>query len=123
MRGRNEVRGNGFCDHGSTNGEVRESDAGGSFDCHEQSADPLTAVSFGHGVAGDRYPLTVVGQKDELKIPCLTFLFNELRVQASIVAPRVILKRILDLAAFHGVGAVVSGGDTGGHGGIEGGEG
>lgn len=53
------------------------------------------------------YPLTVVGQTDELKIPYLKFLFSGLRVQASIVGSRVTYKRMLEFAAFHGVGAVV----------------
>lgn len=37
----------------------------------------------------------------------MPFLRSGLRIQASIVAPRVIYKRMLNFAAFHGVGAIV----------------
>lgn len=56
---------------------------------------------------GSVYPLTVVGQDDQLQLPYLKFLFSGLRVQASIVTPRVIYRRILDFAAFYSVRAVV----------------
>lgn len=53
---------------------------------------------------GTIYPLTV--SFEDLKIPYIPFLFSGLRVQASIVAPRVIYRRMLKFAAFHGIGAV-----------------
>ena len=54
---------------------------------------------------GTIYPLTV--SEDDLKIPYTPFLFGGLRIQASIVAPRVIYKRMLNFVAFHGIGATV----------------
>jgi len=54
---------------------------------------------------GTIYPLTVFD--GDLKIPYLPFLFSGLRIQASIVAPRVVYKRMLSFAAFHGIGAIV----------------
>ena len=54
---------------------------------------------------GTVYPLTV--SDDDLKIPYPTFLFNGIRIQASIVAPRVIYRRMLDFAAFHNIRATV----------------
>ena len=54
---------------------------------------------------GTIYPLTV--SDGDLKIPYTPFLFSGLRIQASIVAPRVIYKRMLSFAAFHGIGATV----------------
>lgn len=52
---------------------------------------------------GTIYPLTV--SADDLKIPYTPFLFSGLRIQASIVAPRVIYKRMLRFAEFHGIEA------------------
>ncbi|KAL8817221.1 MAG: hypothetical protein Q9191_008186, partial [Dirinaria sp. TL-2023a] len=63
----------------------------------------LTAMAM----PGTVYPLTVVGQNDELSLPYLKFLFGGVRVQASIVASRNTYKRMLDFAAFHGVRATV----------------
>lgn len=63
----------------------------------------LTAMAM----PGTVYPLTVVGQNDELGLPYLKFLFGGVRVQASIVASRNTYKRMLDFAAFHGVRATV----------------
>lgn len=54
---------------------------------------------------GTIYPLTV--SEDDLKIPYPPFLFSGLRIQASLVAPRVTYKRMLSFAAFHGIGAIV----------------
>ena len=54
---------------------------------------------------GTIYPLTV--SSDDLVIPYTPFLFSGLRIQASIVAPRVIYKRMLDFAAFHDIAAVL----------------
>ena len=54
---------------------------------------------------GTVYPLTV--SDTDLKIPYTPFLFSGLRIQASIVAPRVIYKRMLKFAAFHKIGATV----------------
>ena len=54
---------------------------------------------------GTIYPLTV--SEHDLKIPYPPFLFSGLRIQASIIAPRVIYKRMLKFAAFHGIGATV----------------
>lgn len=54
---------------------------------------------------GTIYPLTV--STGDLKIPYTPFLFSGLRIQASIVAPRVIYKRMLKFAAFHKIGATL----------------
>ncbi|KAL8832882.1 MAG: hypothetical protein Q9170_004702 [Blastenia crenularia] len=54
---------------------------------------------------GTIYPLTV--SEDDLKIPYMTFLFGGIRIQASIVAPRVIYRRMLRFAAFHGITATL----------------
>ena len=54
---------------------------------------------------GTVYPLTV--SDVDLRIPYTPFLFGGLRIQAIIVAPRVIYKRMLKFAAFHKIGANV----------------
>ena len=54
---------------------------------------------------GTVYPLRV--SDVDLRIPYTRFLFGGLRIQASIVAPRVIYKRMLKFAAFHRIGAGV----------------
>ena len=54
---------------------------------------------------GTIYPLTL--SAGDLQIPYTPFLFTGLRIQASIVAPRVIYKRMLKFAAFHKVGATL----------------
>ena len=54
---------------------------------------------------GTIYPLTL--SAGDLKIPYTPFLFGGLRIQASIVAPRVIYKRMLKFAAFHKIGATL----------------
>jgi D-arabinose 1-dehydrogenase-like Zn-dependent alcohol dehydrogenase len=51
---------------------------------------------------GTIYPLTF--SADDLKIPYQPLLSNGLRIQGSIVAPRVIYKRMLKFAEFHGIG-------------------
>lgn len=54
---------------------------------------------------GSIYPLTVAF--DELRLPYVPWLFGGVRVQASIVAPRAIYRRMLAFAAFHGVQATI----------------
>ncbi len=54
---------------------------------------------------GTIYPLTV--SDGDLKIPYMPWFFGGLRIQASIVASRVIYKRMLKFAAFHGIGATL----------------
>lgn len=50
---------------------------------------------------GTIYPLTVVHPHDLLQIPYMAFLMSGLRIQASIIAPRSIQRRMLDFAARH----------------------
>lgn len=54
---------------------------------------------------GTIYPLTFA--EGDLKVPYLPFMTSGLRIQASIVAPRVICNRMLSFAAFHGIGAAI----------------
>ena len=54
---------------------------------------------------GTIYPLTL--SDVDLRIPYKPFLFSGLRIQASLVAPRVISERMSGFAALHGVGAIV----------------
>ncbi len=54
---------------------------------------------------GTIYPLTLSEQ--DLQIPYQAFLFNGIRIQASIVAPRVIYKRMLKFAAFHNIAPIL----------------
>ncbi|KAI4102580.1 MAG: hypothetical protein LQ339_004597 [Xanthoria mediterranea] len=54
---------------------------------------------------GTIYPLTLSEQ--DLQIPYPAFLFNGIRIQASIVAPRVISKRMLKFAAFHNIAPIL----------------
>ena len=55
---------------------------------------------------GTVYPLTVAFGED-LCIPYGPFLLSGLRIQASIIASKAILRRMLSFAAFHGIGVVV----------------
>lgn len=52
---------------------------------------------------GTIYPLTVVDEHDLLQIPYMAFLMSGLRIQASIIAPRSIQRRMLDFAARHAI--------------------
>ena len=52
---------------------------------------------------GTIYPLTVVDEHDNLEIPYMSFLMSGLRIQASIIAPRSIQRRMLDFAARHAI--------------------
>ena len=54
---------------------------------------------------GTIYPLTFA--EGDLKVPYLPFMTSGLRIQASIVAPRVVCNRMLSFAAFHGIGAAI----------------
>ena len=54
---------------------------------------------------GTIYPLTL--SEDNLSVPYLPFLFGGLSFQGSIIAPRIIHRRMLEFAAFHGVRAMV----------------
>ena len=54
---------------------------------------------------GTIYPLTV--SDGDLEVPYTPFLFSGLRLQASIVAPRVMYERMLKFAAFHGIEATL----------------
>ncbi len=55
---------------------------------------------------GTIYPLTVVGEGDLLQIPYMAFLMSGLRIQASIIAPRAIQRRMLEFAARHKIQAI-----------------
>lgn len=55
---------------------------------------------------GTVYPLSVVDEGD-LRIPYMAFLMSGLRIQASIIAPKVIQQRMLDFAARHQIRAIV----------------
>ena len=51
------------------------------------------------------YPLCV--DVEDIKIPCIQFLCKGLRLQASVVAPPVVHKRMLDFAAVHDIRPMV----------------
>lgn len=55
---------------------------------------------------GTIYPLTVVHEHENLSIPYMAFLMSGLRIQASIIAPRAIQRRMLDFAARHEIRAI-----------------
>ena len=54
---------------------------------------------------GTVYPLTFLDE--EIRIPSRILLAKGIRIQGSIVAPRVVYRRMLDFAAFHGVRATM----------------